>query len=63
LSGVTLLDDAFTTAAHSSQTVYDCIYVAFAAAADVPLITPDERLASALGSRYPVRWLEAAPIT
>jgi len=52
-----LLEDAFTTATRSGQTVYDCIYVALAAAADVPLITADERLVNTMGSRFPMRWL------
>ena len=58
-----LLEDAFTNAARSGQTVYDCIYVALAAAVQAPLITADERLANALGSRYPVRWLGSAAIS
>jgi predicted nucleic acid-binding protein len=52
-----LLDDAFAIAAAFDRTVYDCIYVALAVASDRPLLTADERLANALGVRFPVRWL------
>lgn len=37
--------------------VYDCLYVALAVLSRAPMITADERLVHALGSRYPVRWL------
>lgn len=52
-----LLDDAFAIAVTFDQTVYDAIYVALAVASGAPLITADERLVNALGSRFPVRWL------
>lgn len=52
-----LLGDAFAIAATFDCTVYDCIYVALAVAAGIPLLTADERLAGTLASRFPVRWL------
>ena len=58
-----LLEDAFTTATRSGQTVYDCIYVALAAASGVPLLTADERLVNTLGSRFPIRWLGSTEIS
>jgi predicted nucleic acid-binding protein len=50
---------AFAIAEKHGCSVYDGIYVALAAATDVPLITADERLARAVGGEYPVRWLGA----
>jgi len=52
-----LLKDAFAIAAAFDQSVNDGIYVALAVASDTRLITADERLATALGARFPVRWL------
>ena len=51
------LKDAFAIAAAFDQSVNDGIYVALAVASDTRLITADERLATALGARFPVRWL------
>jgi predicted nucleic acid-binding protein len=53
-----LVEDAFVNATRSDQTAYDCLYVALAAAANAQFITADERLAKALGSRHPIRWLD-----
>jgi predicted nucleic acid-binding protein len=39
------------------RTVYDSAYIALAVATGSELITADERLVNALGSRFPVRWL------
>ena len=39
------------------RTFYDSTYVALAVATGTELITADERLVNALGSRFPVRWL------
>jgi predicted nucleic acid-binding protein len=52
-----LLKDALAIAATFDRTVYDCVYVALAVAEDAPLVTADERLVKALGTRFPVRWL------
>ena len=52
-----LLKDAFAIAATFDRTVYDSTYVALSIASNVPLITADERLANALGTRFSVRWL------
>ncbi len=54
-----LLRDAFRIAAAFQCSVYDGIYVALAIESGAPLITADERLVNALGSRFPVRWLGA----
>jgi len=55
-----LLDGAFQIAADYGRTVYDCLYVALAMQTKSQLITADERLANALASRFPVKWLGAA---
>ena len=52
-----LLKDAFAIAATFDRTVYDGTYVALSVAWSIPLVTADERLASALGVRFSVRWL------
>jgi len=54
-----LLKDAFEIAAAYERSVYDGIYVALAVSSGAPLVTADERLVNALGSRFPVRWLGA----
>lgn len=41
------------------RSFYDCLYVALALATSTELITADERLVNALGSRFPIRWLGA----
>jgi len=53
------LPEAFKIATDYDRTIYDSIYVAMAAATGKELITADERLVNALGSRFPVRWLGA----
>ena len=53
------LPQAFKIACDFDRTIYDSTYVAMAAATGRYLITADERLVNALGSRFPVRWLGA----
>jgi predicted nucleic acid-binding protein len=53
------LQEAFKIASGFNRTIYDSTYVAMAAATGRELITADERLVNALGSRFPVRWLGA----
>ncbi len=52
-----LLDRALQIAVDSDRSFYDSLYVALALATKTELITADERLVNALGSRFPVRWL------
>lgn len=54
-----LLKDAFAIAAAFGSSVYDGTYVALAVISNAPMITADQRLCNALGTRYPVRWLGA----
>ncbi len=54
-----LLPEAFAIAAAYNRSVYDSAYVAPAVLSDMPLLTADERLANALASRFPIRWLGA----
>ena len=54
-----VLPDALTIAVDFGRTVYDSTYVALAVATGSQLLTADERLVNALGSRFPVRWLGA----
>ncbi len=51
------LPEAFKIACDFDRTIYDGTYVAMAAATGRYLITADERLVNALGSRFPIRWL------
>lgn len=53
------LPEAFKIARDFDRTIYDSIYVAMAAATGRYLITADERMVNAFGSRFPVRWLGA----
>jgi predicted nucleic acid-binding protein len=57
-----LLESAFRIASTFDRSVYDCLYVALAVTSGVPLITADEKLASALGTHLPVMWLGAAQL-
>ncbi len=53
----TVIDRAFAIASTHDCSVYDCVYVALAEDVGCDMITADERLVNALGSRFPVRWL------
>ena len=57
-----LLRDALTIALAFDRSVYDAVYVALAMVSNAPLLTADERLANALGVRFPIRWLGALSI-
>jgi predicted nucleic acid-binding protein len=56
---VGLLAQALQIAVTYDRSFYDSLYVALALSAKAQLITADERLVNALGSRLPVRWLGA----
>jgi predicted nucleic acid-binding protein len=59
VSSRAFLPEAFKIASSFDRTIYDSTYVAMAAATGRDLITADERLVNALGSRFPIRWLGA----
>ena len=52
-----LLGQALQIAVACDRSFYDSLYVALALTTKTELITADERLVSALGTRFPVRWL------
>ena len=52
-----LLPAAFTIAISNGRSFYDSVYVALAIQSGTSLVTADERLANALGARFPVKWL------
>ena len=52
-----VLPEALKIAVDFRRTVYDSTYVALAVATGNELLTADERMVNALGSRFPVRWL------
>ncbi len=54
-----LLAEAMPIALNFGISLYDCLYVSLALQAKADLITADERLASALAARLPVKWLGA----
>jgi predicted nucleic acid-binding protein len=54
-----LMGQALQIALACDRSFYDSLYVALAVATETELITADERLVNALGSRFPVRWLGA----
>jgi predicted nucleic acid-binding protein len=54
-----LISDALRIAVEFDRTLYDSVYVALATITNAPLITADERLFKALGTRFPVRWLKS----
>ncbi|MGA2353839.1 MAG: type II toxin-antitoxin system VapC family toxin [Terriglobales bacterium] len=57
ISTSNLLIQAFQIAVDYDRSFYDSLYVALALTAKTQLITADERLVKALGSRFPIRWL------
>mgnify|MGYP001304281335 CR=1 FL=1 len=59
VSSLTLLPDAIKIALAHNRSVYDSLYVALAIQYKTEMITADERLANALASRLPVKWLGA----
>lgn len=60
VSSRVLVTEAYAIATAFDCTVYDGLYVALAVASNARLITADQRLATALGPRWPVKWLGAA---
>ena len=52
-----LLGQALQIAVACDRSFYDSLYVALAVSTGTELITADERLVNALGSRFPIRWL------
>jgi predicted nucleic acid-binding protein len=54
-----LLVQALQIAVMCDRSFYDSLYVALALTTKTELVTADERLVNALGSRFPVRWLGA----
>jgi len=59
VSSQAFLPEAFKIASDYDRTIYDSTYVAMAIVTGRELVTADERLVNALGSRFPVRWLGA----
>lgn len=54
-----LIDRSLQIAISCDRSFYDSLYVALALATKTDLVTADERLVNALGSRFPVCWLGA----
>jgi predicted nucleic acid-binding protein len=54
-----LIDRSLQIAISCDRSFYDSLCVALALATKTDLVTADERLVNALGSRFPVRWLGA----
>jgi predicted nucleic acid-binding protein len=59
LHSVDIVPQALDLAITHGRTVYDSLYVALAIQSKSNLITADQRLANALASRFPVKWLGA----
>jgi predicted nucleic acid-binding protein len=57
LSSVHLLSATLKIALGYQRSVYDTLYVAAAMAIGKEFITADEKLANAIGTRFPVRWI------
>ncbi len=54
-----LVEQAFDIAVAYGRSAYDCFYVALTLEVGGQLLTADEKLANALASRLPVKWLGA----
>lgn len=54
-----LIGAAYRIATAYNRSVYDALYVALAKQIQSQLITADERLANALATHFPVKWLGA----
>lgn len=54
---IDLLVQTLQIAVTCNRSFYDSLYVALALSTKTDLVTADERLVNALGSRFPVRWL------
>ena len=59
ISSMPLLSSSFEIALRFQRTLYDSVYLALAKSSGHPLLTADERLASAVAAYLPVRWLGA----
>ena len=59
VSSLELSPEALKIAFFHDRSLYDCLYVALAIQFKTEMITADERLANALSSRLPVKWLGA----
>jgi predicted nucleic acid-binding protein len=59
LPGADLIERALALTLASGRSVYDSMYIAAAIEKSVDLVTADEKLVNATGSRFPVRWLGA----
>ena len=59
IPSLALLDMALDLANTFGRTVYDSLYIALAVQSKAELITADQRLASAVASYLPVKWLGA----
>lgn len=59
IPSLTLLELALDLASTFGRTVYDSLYIALAVHSKAQLITADQRLANAVASHLPVKWLGA----
>jgi predicted nucleic acid-binding protein len=59
ISSRDLLDLALALALTFERTLYDALYIALAVDSKGEFVTADERLANAVASRLPVKWLGA----
>ena len=59
IASTELLATATSIAFNFDRSVYDSLYVALASQTKKELITADERLANAMASQFPIKWLGA----